>query len=114
MSATKITYYSSTTIILLLMVIAGYYDASGNRAVIEYAKHLGYPSYFIEWIGWCKIIGVILFLIPKMPRLREWCYAGFSFELLSGLISHIVSKDAFWIVMMPVCHFSVNNSGRMR
>jgi hypothetical protein len=98
----KIVFYGSTGIILLLMGIAGYYDASSDPAVISYTKHLGYPPYFIVWLGWCKIAGTLFFLLPNKPRLREWCYAGFSFEIISGLVSHLACHDPLNIVMLPI------------
>jgi hypothetical protein len=51
---------------------------------------LGYPQYFIMFIGIVKILGVIGILIPGYPRVTEWAYAGLFFDLISAMVSGIV------------------------
>lgn len=58
-------------------------------------SHLGYPVYFIFTLGIAKIAGVITLLLSKFNKLKEWAYAGFSFILIFGMISHFASKDDF-------------------
>jgi hypothetical protein len=52
---------------------------------------LGYPDYILTLLGVCKILGVIVLLIPKFPVLKEWAYAGLSFIMLGAIFSHIAS-----------------------
>ena len=49
---------------------------------------LGYPIYFIQLISWAKIIGSLVILIPGLNRIKEWAYAGFTFNLISAAVSH--------------------------
>jgi DoxX-like family len=37
---------------------------------------LGYPLYFLTIIGIWKVLGVIVLLVLRFPRLKEWAYAG--------------------------------------
>ena len=39
-------------------------------------QQLGYPLYIIPLIGLTHIFGGVGLLIPKVPRLTEWVYAG--------------------------------------
>src|SRR5215475_16042353 len=39
-------------------------------------QQLGYPAYIIPLIGVTHILGGVGLLIPNMPRLTEWVYAG--------------------------------------
>jgi len=48
---------------------------------------LGYPHYLISFIGWAKLLGVIVILIPGFARLKEWAYAGFFFDLVGATYS---------------------------
>ena len=55
---------------------------------------LGYPVYFLTIIGFWKLVGVIILLIPRYPLLKEWAYAGFFFLLTGALYSHFATGHA--------------------
>lgn len=42
---------------------------------------LGYPLHLVTLLGAWKVLGAIALLVPKFPRLKEWAYAGFVFDL---------------------------------
>lgn len=50
---------------------------------------LGYPVYFIPFIGVVKLLGVIAILIPGFNRIKEWAYAGLFFDLAGAVYSVI-------------------------
>jgi hypothetical protein len=52
-------------------------------------NQLGYPEYFLPFIGIAKILGVIGILIPGYPRVKEWAYAGLFFDLAGATYSVI-------------------------
>lgn len=55
----------------------------------EGIRHLGYPEYFGNALVVFKILGVIILVLPQIPkRLKEWEYAGFTFDFLFASISH--------------------------
>ena len=56
--------------------------------------HLGYPIYFLTILGIWKILGVVALLIPKLPLLKEWAYAGFFFAMSGAVYSHIALGDS--------------------
>jgi uncharacterized membrane protein len=45
-------------------------------------QQLGYPLYIIPLIGVTHILGGVGLLIPNVPRLTEWVYAGIAINLL--------------------------------
>jgi hypothetical protein len=55
--------------------------------------HLGYPSYLLLFLGTAKILGVTVVLIPGVPRLKEWAFAGLTFDLIGALYSHLSVGD---------------------
>lgn len=55
---------------------------------------LGYPLYLMKILGFAKILGGIDILTGRLPRMKEWAYAGFSFDFLGGTASHVLSGDA--------------------
>ncbi|NIJ52242.1 DoxX family protein [Dyadobacter arcticus] len=58
-------------------------------------KHLGYPVYFLPFIGVLKLLGVVVILLPMTPPLlREWVYDGLVFDVTGALYSSIAVGDA--------------------
>jgi len=54
---------------------------------------LGYPTYFLTILGVWKLLGVIVILCPGLPRLKEWAYAGMTFDLTSAAISRAAAGN---------------------
>lgn len=52
---------------------------------------LGYPLYFIPFIGVAKILGVLAILLPISHKVKEWAYAGLIFDLVGASFSIIAS-----------------------
>jgi hypothetical protein len=53
------------------------------------SNQMGYPTYIIPFLGVAKALGVIAILVPGLPKLKEWAYAGFFFDLLGATYSSI-------------------------
>jgi len=62
--------------------------------------HLGYPVYFIPYIGLAKLLGVIGILIPGLNKIKEWAYAGLFFDLVSSVYSGIAASGQFDPLML--------------
>jgi uncharacterized membrane protein YphA (DoxX/SURF4 family) len=52
-------------------------------------QQLGYPLYIIPLLGVTHILGGVGLLIPNVPRLTEWVYAGLAIDLLLAFYSHL-------------------------
>ena len=82
---------------------------------------LGYPVYFLTILGVWKILGVIALLVPKLPVLKEWAYAGFFFLLTGAIFSHVATghgagdifPSALLLVLMVISWFSRPDSRKM-
>ena len=55
--------------------------------------HLGFPDYFRVQLSWAKLLGLGLLLSPLPPRLKEWVYAGFAFDLAAAVVAHLSVGD---------------------
>ena len=55
--------------------------------------HLGFPDYFRVGLSWAKLLGLVLLLAPVPPRLKEWAYAGFAFDLAAAIVAHLAVGD---------------------
>jgi uncharacterized membrane protein YphA (DoxX/SURF4 family) len=60
------------------------------------------PAYLLPFLGIAKVLGVIAILIPGFPRLKEWAYAGLTFDLAGAMYSGISVGDpaGSWMLFM--------------
>ena len=65
-------------------------------------QQLGYPLYIIPFIGVTHILGSVGLLIPNMPRLTEWVYAGLVFTLLLAFYSQLNGGGSTWDKFDPI------------
>lgn len=104
MKKNKIIFWVATTIILLwegVMPLSALLF-SPDQATVG-TKPLGYPDYFAYTLIICKVLGVLAISYPKTPaRLREWAYAGLTFNLVFAFISHAVVDKNVGFMLMPL------------
>jgi hypothetical protein len=65
-------------------------------------QQLGYPLYIIPLIGVTHILGGEGLLIPNVPRLTEWAYAGLAIDLSLAFYSHLNSGGSTWDKFDPI------------
>ena len=70
--------------------------------VTEAFDHLGYPQYLLIFLGVAEILGAAALLAPRWPKLKEWAYAGFTFNFLGAAYSHWANGDAFMDILPPL------------
>jgi hypothetical protein len=54
---------------------------------MEVFHRLGYPEYFAMLLGTAQLLGVLAILAPVPRTLREWAYAGFTFDASAAIVS---------------------------
>ena len=64
-------------------------------------QQLGYPLYIIPLIGVTHILGGVGLLLPNVPRLTEWAYAGLAIDLSLAFYSHLNSGGSTWNQFVP-------------
>ncbi|WP_343701410.1 DoxX family protein [Chitinophaga sp.] len=104
MKKTKIIFWVSTVFIFLF---EGIMPLSTLLFTPAYAyvgtRPLGYPDYFAISLIIMKFSGALAILLPAIPaRLKEWAYAGLTFNLLFAVISHIVVDGNIAFILTPV------------
>lgn len=86
----KILFWITTSLIFLFEGVMPAFTSQTEMAK-QGISHLQYPLYFGNILVIFKIIGTIILMIPKLPgRLKEWAYAGFTFNFIFASISHTV------------------------
>jgi hypothetical protein len=94
MKQNRIYYWTFTVLFAALMLLSAIPDVINSPEAVAFMTMLGYPTYFTQFIGLAKVLGVIAILIPGYPRVTEWAYAGLVFDLSGATYSQIaVSLD---------------------
>jgi hypothetical protein len=91
--AIKITYWIFTILLVVLMLFSAFASLKQNPDGVALMKHLGYPYSVLTLLSIAKILGVIAILVPGFPRLKEWAYAGFTFDLVGAIFAGLVVGD---------------------
>jgi hypothetical protein len=95
MKTTNVFYWIITGLFCAFMLFSAYAEITLDPKGLELMRHLGYPDYLTSFIGYAKVIGAIALLVPaNFPRIKEWAYAGFFFDLLGATYSGI-AVDGF-------------------
>jgi hypothetical protein len=104
MKTNKIIFWVATT---LLILWEGVMPLSTVFFAPEYVnagtKPLGYPDYFAYTLIYSKALGVIAISLPKIQgRLKEWAYAGLTFNLIYAFISHACVDQNITYMLLPL------------
>src|SRR5437764_6004956 len=92
MKKIKIVNYVFTGLFAALMLLSAIPDIfSAADAVKGMHDGLGYPLYFVPFIGVLKALGVFAIVVPDFTKIKEWAYAGLCFDLIGATYSIIAS-----------------------
>jgi uncharacterized membrane protein HdeD (DUF308 family) len=86
----NILYWVFTILFAALMLLSAIPNAMTNEDSVKFMHDmLGYPVYFIPFIGIAKIAGAVVILLPGLKTIKEWAYAGLFFDLAGAIYSGI-------------------------
>jgi hypothetical protein len=83
-------YWLATGLFCLLFGFGGLAHLFHHQSVASEMAKLGYPPYVMTILGVAKLYGVVALLVPGQPLLKEWAYAGFTFDLLGAIASYLL------------------------
>jgi hypothetical protein len=99
----KTTAFWATTVLgPTSFVIGGVLGLIGGPEVVATTTHLGYPLYFVTILSTWKLLGAIAITAPGLPRVKEWAYAGFAFDLTAAAVSHAAVGDGAGDIISPL------------
>ena len=88
MDKRQIGYWLATGLFCVAMAAGGTMNLLRVEPQQVAMAELGYPDSLMTILGVAKILGVIALFAPGFPLLKEWAYAGFTFDLLGASASH--------------------------
>ncbi|EPG75457.1 DoxX-like family protein [Leptospira fainei serovar Hurstbridge str. BUT 6] len=103
----KWIYWTLTLSFTITMLMAAVMLLAGVPYNVEGITRLGYPIYVCKILGIAKLLGGIFILQNKFRTLKEWAYAGYSFNLIGAAASHAFSGDGFGAIVTPIVILSM-------
>jgi len=104
-----IGYWATTAVVALELLAGGVTDLIHGPAllfvgdpVILTLAQLDYPVYLLTILGVWKLLGAIVLLIPRFPRLKEWAYAGTFFVYMGATASWAARGGGLGDLIVPI------------
>src|SRR5688572_30289846 len=86
-----IIFWISTGLFCAMMLTSAIPNILSDPQWVAIFEQLGFPNYLLPFLGVAKLLGVIALLIPGFPRIKEWAYAGFFFDLVGATYSALAA-----------------------
>jgi len=89
----KIVYWGATGLVTIVALLGGFSYVTNAPEAVENFRHVGYPQQLRVLLGIAKLSGAIVLLLPRLPTLKEWAYAGFTFMWIAATVAHYLAAD---------------------
>ena len=85
------------------MLTSAFGELTMNPTVVHSMQSLQMPVYLLYLLGALKILGLTALWLPGHPRLKEWAYAGFTFDFVGAIYGFLATGKLLFpdIVMAP-------------
>lgn len=101
-----IAYWPLTLLFAAAISVSAVLGLIGDVSFLEIFEKLGYPKYLLMILGVAKLLGAGALLQSRWPRLKEWAYAGFTFDILGAAFSY-VAIGAYGRIAIPAGYLLV-------
>lgn len=95
-------YWVCTGLLAFVFLPGGIFQVMRIPQTVEGFTRLGFPLYFVTFLGVWKILGAIALLVPGMALVKEWAYAGMVFDLTGAAVASAATGGAWWHVLAPL------------
>ena len=97
----KIAFWGATGIVAVWALFAAFTYLTNAPQSVENFRHVGYPQQLRVLLGIAKAAGAITLVVPRVPILKEWAYAGFTFTWIAATVAHYLAGDGA-LVLLPI------------
>ncbi len=102
-----IAFWVSTSLIFItqsVLELVAYFSGAAEVGVVG----LGYPAYFVEMLVVAKVLGGLALILPQVPaKIKEWAYAGFTFDFIAAFISMWAVGGFSGVLALPIIAMAV-------
>ncbi|MBL4677248.1 MAG: DoxX family protein [Mucilaginibacter sp.] len=93
MKKVNIAYWICTVLVILMMGFSAVMSFQRTPEGDKMMAHIGIIPQILQLLAVLKLLGIAAILTPGLPRLKEWAYAGFTFDVLGAVYLFIVAGD---------------------
>lgn len=101
MKKVNVLYWVVTGLLLPMFGIGSVIGLIGHPQSEEVLTSLGYPLYLLAFLCVARILALIVIFVPKFSRLKEWAYAGLTFDVIGAIYSLIVVRHSASDIIIP-------------
>jgi len=98
----RLAYWIPTGFVALNWTFGAIASLMKSKMSMDVFRHLGYPDYFATLLGSAQLLGVIAILAPVPRTVREWAYAGLTFDVVAAIFSILAVDSSISKVGFPV------------
>ncbi len=103
----NILYWTLTILFSLLLLMDGIGGITKQQAGQDVLRHLGYPIYLMVITGAAKIAAAFALIQTKYKTLKEWAFAGITFNFLGAFFSRVYMGDSLWETAFPLIFLAI-------
>lgn len=102
MKKTKIIFWILNGLFAFMMSGSAIPDLIFMPIARQGFAEMGMPAHLLPFLGAAKMLGVIAILVPGFPRIKEWAYAGLTFDLIGAIwcVAHAGKSVGDWAPML--------------
>ena len=97
----KIVFWGATGLVAIEALYGAFTYLTATPHAVENFQHVGYPQQLRVLLGIAKLAGAIVLVLPRLPTLKEWAYAGFTFTWIAASVAHYLAGDGA-LSLLPV------------
>jgi uncharacterized membrane protein YphA (DoxX/SURF4 family) len=94
-------YWLLTTAVVAECFIGGTMDLLHMAPFYPAMISLGYPGYLATMLGIAKLLAGVVVLAPRLPRLKEWAYAGILINMVGAAGSYVATRQSLTNLIPP-------------
>ena len=87
----RVVYWVTTAVVVAECLVGGAADVLRLDPFFPLLTQLGYPAYLATILGTAKILAGLVVAAPRLPRLKEWAYAGIVINMLGAAASYLAT-----------------------
>ncbi|HXS35896.1 MAG TPA: DoxX family protein [Flavipsychrobacter sp.] len=107
--ARRIAYWVLTIYLAFESILSATWDFNwlNKGFALGIMKQIGFPSYFLIIKGIGTLLAAPIFLLPRLPLLKEWAYFGTFLIYVGAIASHLLVGDGVAPMIAPIIFLSI-------
>jgi hypothetical protein len=95
-------YWPATILLAAIYAITGIGNLIPFAHIAADMQRLGYPAYFMPFLGIWKLLAAGALVVPVFRKLRQFAYMGMVIDLTGAIYSRVAIHDTAVSVFVPV------------